>query len=237
MAPRTPEQMELARHFYKHRKSAACLNTVNCFFLVFGLVLAGLGLYAQFKYSWGSQLVGFPLPWLIVGIGIFLVALNCCGYVGTSKMRRSCLVFYFTGLVFVISAEIAIAYLSLKYEQNLEEQIYQGWLDSSPESKNKLQTQFKCCGFFTVNDEPGPNCIGKTGQKPCAVTIVAWIRAKLKFCAITAICAAVLQVFCLVTAVVLTKRIDTIKKTRDNLSYSYYYSEDEKDIVMDPTRA
>eukprot|EP00300_Choanocystis_sp_HF-7_P005555 c14142_g1_i1.p2 GENE.c14142_g1_i1~~c14142_g1_i1.p2 ORF type:complete len:236 (+),score=62.25 c14142_g1_i1:62-769(+) len=234
MAPRTPEQVELAKHFYKHRKSAACLNTVNCFFLVFGLVLAGLGLYAQFKYSWGSQLVGFPLPWAIVAIGLFLVALNCCGYVGTSKMRRTCLVVYFTGLVFVISAELVTAYLSIKYQKNLQEQIYQGWLDAAPSTKNTLQTKFKCCGYFTNNDNPGPNCVGKTGQRPCSVAIVSWIREKLKFVAITAIVAAILQLFCLVTAVVLTKKIDTIKRARDDLDYSYYYSEDG--LELEPNR-
>lgn len=204
---------------------------MNCFFLIVGVTLAGLGLYANFKYDWGSQLIGFPLPWAIVAIGLFLVALNCCGYVGTSKMKRTCLVFYFTGLVFVICAEIAVAYLAISYQKNLEEQLYQGWLDSSPQTRNKLQIQFKCCGFFSFNDHPGPNCVGSaTTTRPCHAAITVWIKEKLRFIYITGILFAILQTFCLVTAVVLTKRIDTFKRARDGAaaSYSYsYYSDDD----------
>ncbi|KNC51839.1 uncharacterized protein AMSG_07926 [Thecamonas trahens ATCC 50062] len=209
MAPRTPEQIFV------------------------GFALVGLGIYANYKYSWGEELIGFPLPWAVVAVGIVMLLLNTCGFVGTNKRKRTCLLLYFTFLFFIMAAEVSISILALSYKRNLEEQLYQGWLDASPETKDKVQRKFNCCGFYTVNDNPGPSCTNPpAGTDSCAVAITKWVEEKLVFVYIVGFLSAAVQVFCLVAALVLTKRIDDYKKGLE-ASFSYYYYDDNDQLIVD----
>merc|ERR1711916_78820 len=240
MAPRTPEQIVMMRHFYKHRRLVSTLNTLNCLFIFVALGLVGLGVYFSYKYDWGDELVGAPLPYVIVGIGIVLLLLNMCGFIGTNKRKRTCLLLYFTFLLFIMAAETSISVLALTYRRNLEEQLYQGWLDASPEAKDKIQARFDCCGWYTISDNPGPSCTSETtGKPPCAVAVTDWISEKLVYVYVGGFLSVAIQLFCLIAALVLVKKITIFKQGLEYDASYYYYELDENGqerLVIDPPK-
>lgn len=80
-------------------------------------------------------------------------------------------------LVLLFLAELSAASLSYRYRANLVEQIYQGWIDSANDLRNRIQSQLFCCGFFNPSDYPGSAC--PASRQGCFEALQATLKRRL----------------------------------------------------------
>merc|ERR1712065_100823 len=136
------------------------LSFLNTFFMMVAIACTGLGVWLHVEQDFGSQLVGIPLSLGVIFISLFLlfVSVIACVGMGGNGQRWCILNVYIMLLLLVICAQGSMAYMALSFRDNLEEQLYQGWLDSSDQLRNSIQNRLDCCWFYGAVDNPGSDC-------------------------------------------------------------------------------
>ncbi|KNC53102.1 uncharacterized protein AMSG_09405 [Thecamonas trahens ATCC 50062] len=134
------------------------LDFMNTLFMLIALLLTVLGVWLYLEQDFGSQLIGLPLSVGIIVVSSFLLLITCVACVGLRNEAWCVLNGYVMLMIFLMAAQASLAYMSLRFRDNMEEQLYQGWLDGSDQLRNTIQDQLTCCGFYAPVDYPGSNC-------------------------------------------------------------------------------
>ncbi|KXJ23195.1 tetraspanin-9 [Exaiptasia diaphana] len=148
-----------------------CSCTVRClkYFVVFfnfvfflvGLLLIGVGSWAEHKYGDLAEITTVnyvSASRLVIAIGIFIVIIALCGFLGAVMLNKCLLVFFFVILWLLLILEVTGAVLGYVYAEKVKEEIMADMHDvvfnkygqTDHEGKTKavdlLQEQEKCCG-------------------------------------------------------------------------------------------
>ncbi|XP_004347563.1 hypothetical protein CAOG_04812 [Capsaspora owczarzaki ATCC 30864] len=123
----------------------------NLLFLVLGGTILGLGIYTTQRGSI-EQLKSFNLSWGLIIVGAFIFLLAFFGCCGANRESRGMLKAYFAFMIIFIAAQITIAVVAWKYSGDLDESLFDSFNSADTDTKNDIQNDLKCCGFWNSTD-------------------------------------------------------------------------------------
>eukprot|EP00300_Choanocystis_sp_HF-7_P009423 c16426_g1_i3.p2 GENE.c16426_g1_i3~~c16426_g1_i3.p2 ORF type:complete len:244 (+),score=30.80 c16426_g1_i3:78-734(+) len=177
----------------------ASLDFFNWLYWLLGAAVLGAGIYVHVVYQWGSQLLGISLSLAIIIAGAVIVGLTLLGCWGVRTDWWMVLNTYLVATLLLICCEVCISTLSVLYRDNLIEELYQGWLDTTDVLRSRIQLNLGCCGFFSANDSPGSRCpVG--ASVGCFYRLQQQLQARLFYFALGGFVLAAIQLFAVLFA-------------------------------------
>lgn len=147
--------------------SRVLLLTINVIFILASLVAISGGAVI---YVIGNQYNLTPT----VAIGLIVLAgisgvISLHGFIATLKRSKRGLMFYYSFLLLIIGCQISVGVIAFVVQEYMDEILSKIWHNElSDQSKNLLQLNFGCCGFYDLSDAPGSIC---SAERSCQWTL------------------------------------------------------------------
>lgn len=131
----------------------------NILFLLLGMGLVGLGIYAQIHGD-THKIVPLTIPVALIVLGSFVIAISFFGCCGASMENRCLLVIYFIFLFLIIGAQIGLGVGSHFYRKEAVNDLHKAWEKADNSARNWTQNALKCCGYVPCCSFglSGPQC-------------------------------------------------------------------------------
>merc|ERR1711991_1238187 len=82
--------------------------------------------------------IGVPLPAALIAFGGFLVLHAVIGTWGIKREHWTLIAIYLITLVMLLVAQIGAGMVAVRFEDNVKEQMFQGWKDSNDAVKVRI---------------------------------------------------------------------------------------------------
>jgi len=155
MGDRAWERLQKKKGFRLFR-NVTILFTILIFFLA--IILIGVGSAAIEVLATYQSILRVTIPAGIIVVGVFLMILTVFGFVGVFKKSSKIFTWYLLLLLFLIIIQFGIGGGAYSYRNSIPSKMRQIWDNFSNSDRNRLQTQFNCCGYTNYTDLPGSNC-------------------------------------------------------------------------------
>jgi hypothetical protein len=181
--------------------SKKILIGINVFFLIFGAIIIGLGAYTM----QGDTSIYFSsaLPTGIIVLGVFILFLSFLGCFGAMRENRILLAAYAGILLIIFICQLIIACVILADQAQVAQYLSDAWTGASVATKQKLQSDFGCCGYNTFNDTQAAQPCPTGSTQGCYQLLQSSLTSKLSLLGGFGIFLAFIQLFGVVLALVL----------------------------------
>jgi len=147
------------------RLTKAIAMAIYFIFLVFGMVLIAVGGFATGTGISDLLPKHFPAVGLF-GIGLVLIFMSGLGFISCLKQNKKMLYLSAGLLILLVGTQIGLSIEALHMGgQQWDNELYQSWMSSSLQIREKVEKNFDCCGFKSEQDE-----IPSDWNFPCAST-------------------------------------------------------------------
>lgn len=130
----------------------------NIIFALFAILLVVLGAVAVKELKQYSYITKVGVPAGLIVLGVILLGIILLGIFGSFKKSTKLLAAYFVLLFLFIICEFGVGGGSYAFRDKIPEELEQSWSAVDPIDRANLQYSFWCCGWATIDDNPGPNC-------------------------------------------------------------------------------
>jgi len=185
--------------------SKKILIGMNVFFLLFAVIILGVGAYAIGAdnpiYSEMSA-----IPTGIMVLGGFVLFMSFLGCFGAMQENRILLLLYAILLGIALIIEFVLACIVLADRSKVDNILISTWNTSSAEVRREVQADFDCCGLQFFNDTnttstPAP-CPSDATQ-PCLSVLDSSIQSRLSVLGGFVLTFAIIQLLGVVFALIL----------------------------------
>lgn len=176
----------------------------NLIVMAIGIAAIATGIYTKIEInnndlgSAGSESFNLaPIGLILVGFAV--VFLGALGVWGAGKESRGSLGFYLLLTAILILAQFALGlYGAVKFfnhnsNNTLNTVLEDSWHKADNASKSEIEKTFQCCGWSSINDDPGmSNC---TYTISCQAQVVDFVHKNLVILVATLVGFMVIQLF------------------------------------------
>lgn len=205
-----------------------CIYAFNFLFICFGLLMIGFGGYLFYEfYALDTGLQVVPFLWVVPGV--FMLLVSCLGCCGASKAKNATqddncncwLYIYFTVvfLLFIIQmATVIYLVVILGYVEEANLNIDTSIVDQGELAFNKqivqaislnedtqeiwygIETQFKCCGYYSYNDQYAYGTCPEGSTGGCQTEMMEFIEKNGMVCVVITSIIAFIEFLSLLSA-------------------------------------
>jgi len=122
----------------------------NILFLAAGLAVLAAGIYFYVKANTYAVPQSFSIGTMIIAIGV--IVFSTFGLIAAVLINKIMLWIYFVLLLLLLAGEIAAAVVAYKDTSNLVNFIGSEYRGLSNSSRQFIENEFDCCGFFNNTD-------------------------------------------------------------------------------------
>ncbi|CAJ0579119.1 unnamed protein product, partial [Mesorhabditis spiculigera] len=116
------------------------------------------------------------IGWLLVGVGLPIALLGCCGCWGSYKLNQPALLCFVLLLIVVFALELVAAYMAFEKSHNVRRFVEASMYDTVRNrygtdanyrsAMDQIQTSFECCGVKSYEDWLGATWDSKMEEEP-----------------------------------------------------------------------
>jgi len=134
----------------------------NLIFALFAILLVVLGAVAVRALQSYSELTKVSIPAGLIVLGLLLLFIIFLGLYGSFKKNTKFLAAYFVLLFIFIICEFGVGGGSYALRSQVPQRLENSWALIPDQDRNNFQNSFGCCGWSSVTDNPGSNCVSNT---------------------------------------------------------------------------
>jgi len=190
-------------------KLPACANclkktliSLNVLFLIVGILAIAIGAYSVKKLHTISSLINSTMPIALIVIGVLVVICCIFGFFGACLENRKLLLVYFFIILALFISQLVIGLISYENRNGIGNQLRRGWELISDADKVGIQTEFHCCGFWNITDDPGSNC-SPTDLIGCGSELISFWKHNLTILGVVGIIVASIQGASIIFSIIL----------------------------------
>jgi len=203
------DKTSLGCGLYTIKYTLVCINIA---FFIFAILLIGLGVTA---YSMGHIRDFMTVPTLAIGIivlGGFVLLVSFFGCCGAHRQSKT-LIGIYIGIVFLIMVgQMGIGIAAYGFHSDVEGWVKTGWNTINNQTRDWVEQEFSCCGFYNSTDTPG-YCPPQT-TKGCYYALVDYVKGKLLIVEIAALSIGCVEIFGLILSFCLCARMPNVRKLK-----------------------
>lgn len=124
------------------------LMVSNLVFLVFGLILLGVGSYALNH----SLISGQTLPAGLITMGVFIVLLSIVGGISAWRESRIGLAVFLSFLLLISVILFGVSIAVYTHRANAAQYLAAGYIYANNDLRVNIQNQLSCCGLYNYSD-------------------------------------------------------------------------------------
>ena len=192
---------------------------VNVLFLLAGAGLIAVGAYVVATNGGvlSDELSNTtPLAILVMSLGGFIFVISFIGCCGAARESRCLLNTYSIILILLLAAQIGIGVYAFVHRGRVDEDLtQQAWRKIDLAARNKIEDDFKCCGWLEYDEAGFCSSAAPKYARMCAPLIKAWVHHNLFILAMVALGVAAIQIFGLVISCCLSAAINASHKAHD----------------------
>lgn len=207
---------EVSERVGKFFNSTRWVLLAGCILLfIWGCFILGLGIIAQVKQAHVDSLYipGIEiLPPLIIVLGILGCIVTILGAVGAYLYNRKLLISFTVIMAVLILFQCCIGVAAIVSLAEVPKVTNAAWDYSSNRTREKMQSEFECCGFHNATDRSYlPSCTPGGLTRGCEESVVHLFKTSLITIIVTVFLFTFFQFLTIAATVALTIRVRAVQ--------------------------